>query len=209
MKRHSLTLLILLSLVVSIPTQAQRKSYDRKFDYSLMAGLNMSQIDGDNSGKYSKMGFHGAVNTSFPLGDSEAWRFLVEIGFTQKGSYSSNIDRTIALSYVEVPLMINYNMADDRFRIGAGVAPAILAKSHVDDSGVEIPSQSANYRRLDAIPLCVDLRFMVTGGFAIEARYYNSMLTCAKESGSGTYRIFRSNKGQFNRLVTIGIAYCL
>lgn len=209
MKTRHVAIFVLLSLMVSLPLQAQRRNHDRQFDYSLMGGLNMSQIDGDNSGKYNKMGLHGAVNTSFPISQDKSWRFLVEIGFTQKGSYSSNIDRTIALSYVEVPLMINYNAANDRLRIGFGVAPAILAKSRVDDSGVEIASQSANYRRFDAIPICVDLRYKVVGGLAVEARYYNSMLSCAKESGSGTYRIFRSNKGQFNRLITVGLAYCL
>ena len=31
------------------------------------------------------------------------------------------------------------------------------------------------------------------------------MLNIAKENGSGTYRISRANKGQFNRLIQAGI----
>lgn len=198
-----------LALVMATTASAQQHgNHDRQFDYTVMMGLNMCQIDGDASGGYNKMGLHGAVNTSFPLGDNDAWRLQVEVGISQKGSYSKSIDRTISLLYIEVPVMLTYNTADSRLRLGVGVAPAVLGSARVDDSGVYNELQSDNYRRVDALPLCVSARYQVIGGLAIEARFYNSMLTCAKESSSGTYRLFRSNMGQFNRLLTVGVAYC-
>lgn len=206
MKRIATIIVISLLLVGTV--QAQRRNHSREFDFSLRAGLNMSQIDGDNSGLYSHPGFYAGVNTSFPISDGDEWRFQVEIGLTQKGSHVKQIDRHISLLYVEVPLMLTYNMMDDHLRIGAGVAPAILALANVKDDGIHNDEQSANYKRLDLLPLVVSARYKVSDHIALGIRYYNSMLNIAKENGSGTYRIFRSNKGQFNRLVQAGIEFC-
>ena len=204
------SLLIFVLLLSAGTTQAQhhKKSQQRKFDFEIRGGLNFCQIDGDASGNYNKIGFHGGVNTSLPLNDDGNWRFLVELGLSQKGSQinNSNLDRHISLLYVEVPLMIAYDMLDDQqLRFGAGIAPAILAKANVKTDGSYDADQSNNYKIMDALPICISLRYKVTEHFGVDVRYYNSMLNTAKENGSGTYRIFRSNKGQFNRLLQAGL----
>ena len=205
------TLIIIFILLLSAgTTQAQhhKKSQQREFDFEIRGGLNFCQIDGDASGSYNKIGFHGGVNTSLPLNDTGNWRFLVELGLSQKGSQinNSNLERHISLLYVEVPLMIAYDMLDDQqLRIGAGIAPAILAKANVKTDGSYDADQSNNYKIMDALPICISLRYKVTEHFGVDVRYYNSMLNTAKENGSGTYRIFRSNKGQFNRLLQAGL----
>ncbi len=200
--------LIIISILIISSAEAQRRGRSSEFDLSLRAGINMCQIDGDKSGNYSQPGFHAGVNTSFPLGDSDEWRFLVEIGLSNKGSHVKQIDRHISLLYVEVPLMLTYNALDDRLRIGGGVAPAILAMSNVTDDGIRNVEQSANYKRFDMLPLVLGVRYKVGGHIALGIRYYNSMLNIAKQNGSGTYRIFRSNKGQFSRLVQAGVEIC-
>ena len=208
---HSLTA-IWLVIILLFPTisQAQHKksSHTRQFDFELRGGLNFCQIDGDASGNYNKIGYHGAINSSFPLGESEEWRFQVEIGLTEKGSRidNSSLDRHISLLYVEVPLLVTYNTMDNQLRIGAGIAPAILAKSKVTTDGAYDNLQSNNYKILDGLPVCVSLRYRLTEHVGVDVRWYNSMLNTAIENGSGTYRLFRSNKGQFNRLIQAGIA---
>ena len=102
--------------------------------------------------------------------------------------------------------MLAYAMFDgNKLRAGVGVAPAILASANVKTDGVYDELHSQNYKRMDALPICVSLRYKITDHFGIDVRYYNSMLNIAKENGIGTYRISRSNKGQFNRLVQAGI----
>lgn len=210
MKRALTLLAFTLLLVGSLCAQhrGHGRNRSREFDFSVRAGLNMSQIDGDNSGLYSHPGFHLGVNTSFPLGDGDDWRFLVEIGLTQKGSLVKQIDRRISLFYVEVPLMLTYTLMDNHLRLGAGVAPAILASANVKDDGIYNDEQSANYKPFDWLPLVLGARYKVSDRIAFDVRYYNSMLNVAKVNGVGAYRIFRSNKGQFNRLVQAGIVVC-
>lgn len=209
MKTKAYILLFAILLTAgSAQAQHRKKGQQKEFDFELRGGVNFCQIDGDASGSYNKIGFHGGVNTSFPLSDDGSLRFIVEMGLTQKGSTinSSSLSRTISLFYVEVPLMFAYDLLDNQqLRICAGIAPAILAKSKVTTDGAYDIDQSNNYKRMDALPVCVSIRYRITDHIGVDARYYNSMLNTAKENGSGTYRIFRSNKGQFNRLLQAGL----
>ena len=76
--------------------QHKKRGHQREFDLEVRGSVNMCQIDGDASGNYNKMGFHAGLNTSFPLSGDGSWRFVVELGLTQKGSRinSSSLDRT-------------------------------------------------------------------------------------------------------------------
>ncbi|MBP5548725.1 MAG: PorT family protein [Bacteroidales bacterium] len=204
------TSLLLCVFAVSVNSaMAQRhKSNSRQFDYQLRGGINFCQIDGDASGSYSKIGFHAAVGTSFPLNDDNRLRFVVELGLSQKGSRiaTSEMDRHISLLYVEVPLMLAYDFFDNKsLRISAGIAPAILAKANVYTDRSYDALHSNNYKTLDALPICISANYNITELIGVDVRYYNSMLNTAKENHSGTYRIIRSNKGQFNRLLQAGI----
>lgn len=205
---HSAIFIALLLSFSTLSAQHRGKNSNHQFDLEMRAGANFCQIDGDESGNFNKIGFHASVGTSFPLSDDDRWRFVVELGLTQKGSRidNNNIDRHISLTYVEVPLMVAYDfMERQQLRIAAGVAPAILAKSNVTTDGSHDQLQSDNYKRLDLLPLCISLRYRFTDTFGFDIRLYNSLLNIANENGTGTYRIFRSNKGQFNRLIQAGL----
>jgi len=205
---HSSIFIVFLLSFSTLSAQHRGKNSNRQFDLEMRAGANFCQIDGDESGNFNKIGFHASVGTSFPLSDDDRWRFVVELGLTQKGSRidNNNIDRHISLTYVEVPLMVAYDfMERQQLRIAAGVAPAILAKSNVTTDGSHDQLQSDNYKRLDLLPLCISLRYRFTDTFGFDIRLYNSLLNIANENGTGTYRIFRSNKGQFNRLIQAGL----
>jgi len=179
-----------------------------RFDATVFAGLNMSQIDGDGAGSYNHLGLRAGVGTSFALGDVRSpWRMVVELAYTNKGSHIEEYDRNLSASYIELPIMISYNFLDNRMRIAAGVAPAVLVGSKVTNYGAEdIPSQE-NFTAFDWFPITVGLRYRLFDHLGIEARYQNSLLSITKENGSGTYRIFKDNKGCFSRLVSFVLTY--
>ena len=179
-----------------------------RFDATVFAGLNMSQIDGDGAGSYNHLGLRAGVGTSFALGDVRSpWRMVVELAYTNKGSHIEEYDRNLSASYIELPIMISYNFLDNRMRIAAGVAPAVLVGSKVTNYGAEdIPSQE-NFTAFDWLPITVGLRYRFFDHLGIEARYQNSLLSITKENGSGTYRIFKDNKGCFSRLVSFVLTY--
>ena len=209
MRKTAYILMIALLLTIGNAGAQHRKGgHQKEFDFEMRGGVNMCQIDGDASGNYNKLGFHGAVGTSMPISDDGSWRFVVELGLTQKGSRidNSSLDRHISLLYVEVPIMLAYDLLDgNKLRIGVGIAPAILAKAKVTTDNAYDALQSDNYKRMDVLPICASIRYKFTEHIGADFRYYNSMLNTAIENGSGTYRIFRSNKGQFNRLIEAGL----
>ena len=195
---------ILLTIVLAL---LFGQAFAQRFDASIWGGVNACQIDGDNCGRYGHFGIHGGVNTSFPLGSNEnsPIRMMVELGFTNKGAYEKEANREISLNYVEIPLILTYTMGN--IRLGAGVAPGVnvSSKAVYTTGELDLPT-SENYRKMDVLPIVADLEYR-HNHFLFTIRYENSMLPVSKESGVGTYRVFRSNMGQFSRLVSAGIGY--
>lgn len=183
----------------------------QRFDATVMAGLNMCQIDGDGAGRYNHPGLRAGIGTSFALGSDEQspWRMVVELAFAQKGSVAGDeyFHRDISLNYVELPLMLSYNCFDNRLRLAAGVAPAVLVGARVTDDGSDNQPLADTYKPVDLLPLAASVRYRITSHLGIEGRYENSMLSISNNQGSGTYRISRDNKGTFSRLVSIGLTY--
>ena len=199
MKRIVLIVLLVLFEIIA--------SAQNRFDAKVFVGLNMCQIDGDDAGSYSHPGLRAGVGTSFLLGDDvqSPWRVEVELAYTQKGSRIQHNDGNISLQYVEVPVMLSYCMLENRLRIAAGVAPAVLVGARVTFDGIEDPAHATKYKRMDWMPLTMAVGYRFTEHVMAEARYQNSLLS--DFDGAGTYRIWTSNHGAFNRLVTIGVAY--
>ena len=185
----------------------------QRFDASVFGGVNFSQIDGDGAGNYGQLGLRGGVGTSFYFGWDERtpWRMVVELAFTQKGSHidRENLQRRIALNYVELPIMMSYTLLNRQLRLAAGVAPAVLVGASVTDGGGEQnAAQEAIYHRFDWCPLTFAARYLFTYNLAVEARFQTSMVTVSEPTSQGSYRIFKDNKGCFNRSISLGLAYC-
>lgn len=206
MKHYSIRIAITaLCMAIAGSAAAQR------FDATATAGLNMCQIDGDGAGRYNHPGLRAGVGTSFSLGSDEQspWRMVVELAFAQKGSMAGDeyFQRNISLNYVELPVMLSYNMLDNRLRLAAGIAPAVLVGARVTDDGSDNQPLADTYKPFDLLPLTAAVRYRFTDHLGIEGRYENSMLSISSNQGSGTYRIVRDNKGTFSRLLSIGLTY--
>lgn len=181
----------------------------QRFDATIMAGVNMCQIDGDDAGSYNHVGLRAGVGTSFPLSiDAESpWRMAVELAYTKKGArFDSGAGHT-ALQYVELPLLLTYNTSSGRLRIGVGVAPALKVGVSVTYDGMQQSATEALYRSMDWLPLTAVVRYRFTDHLCLEGRYQQSMVTVF--DGAGPYFLFHSNSGAFNRLFTLGLAYQL
>ena len=201
--------LLFATLISIFNFQFSISNAQNRFDATFFAGLNMSQIDGDGAGSYNHPGLRAGVGTSFALGSNQhsPWRMVVELAYTNKGSHIEDFDRKLSASYIEIPVMMSYNLMEGRLRLAAGVAPAILIGNSVTNYGAEdIPSQE-NFTTFDWLPLTASLRYRFADHLGVEVRYQNSFLSITKENGSGTYRLFKENKGCFSRLVSFELTY--
>ena len=175
MKRrlYPLAIISILSFQLSI-SHAQGR-----FDATVYAGANFCQLDGDQAGSYSHVGLRAGIGTSFALSaDVDGpWRMVVELAFTNKGSYNKDFNTTLSVSYIEIPLLLSYNAMQNRLRIAAGVAPAVkVSESFTDHLG-------------------------------IEARFQYSALSVTNDNSNGTYFLLQSNKGCFHNLAGLGLTY--
>ena len=142
-------LLVLISLLGTTLLSAQINDDDGRFTATILAGAAFTQIDGDEDGSYSKVGFIGGVRGGVVFGPR--MELATEILFSQKGSYIQNIDKTYHLDYVEVPVLFYYKdwKAKDRnseqeymrIAIGAGVSYSRLLNSRVRQFGTVISDQ--------------------------------------------------------------------
>src|SRR6185295_17478463 len=79
----------------------------------IIAGLNFSQIDGDDFARYNKFGINAGGTALIKF--HKNWSAGFELLFSQKGSREFGTPnngysiRRIKLSYIEVPVMINYH----------------------------------------------------------------------------------------------------
>lgn len=133
-------LLILIGFFGAVSSSlAQLNEEDGRFTATIVAGAAFTQIDGDEDGSYSKVGFIGGVRGGVVFGPR--MELATEILFSQKGSYVQNIDKTYHLDYVEIPVMFYYKdwKAKDansdreymRVNIGAGFSYSRLLNARV------------------------------------------------------------------------------
>jgi len=91
----------------------QDANAQRRFKAGLILGLNASQILGDDSGGYNKLGLQGGLRGTAVLKDK--MDLSMELLYSQRGSYQkqgspvcNNGSLKINLQYVEVPVVFSY-----------------------------------------------------------------------------------------------------
>lgn len=151
------------------------------FRGGIVAGLNLSQIDGDQLAGYDKFGITAGAKVEFPINQSfdMAFEFLL----SQRGSRSSLIPgrftdiRQIHLNYAELPVIIQWNdwwVEEDgfyRIHLRTGVSGARLINSRTNFSSTVINGSFADY----------DISLFLGGGFSfskhstVSLRYTRSL----------------------------------
>ncbi len=110
----------------------------------LVAGLNASQVDGDDYAGYFKAGLNGGFYGQIPLGK---WVFLAtEILYSQQGAKSRTIPGVplpflSRFHYASIPVLINYQ-DKEAFYFGAGFMFSRLVRQRIFFDRIEQPPAS-------------------------------------------------------------------
>lgn len=80
----------------------------QRFKAGLIFGLNASQLEGDDSAGYNKLGLHGGLRGVTMLKDK--MDLIIEMLYSQRGSFAKFVqgDMKVNLQYVEIPVMVSY-----------------------------------------------------------------------------------------------------
>lgn len=105
------------------------------FTGMLVAGANLSQIDGDELLGFHKIGLNTGLRANARL--SERWSLSLEMLYSQQGSRRATNDNPgavydkIRLNWVEAPVMINFS--DWKILASAGISYGRLVNYQVED----------------------------------------------------------------------------
>jgi len=221
LKNKRLSILLLVLFLVSSVGFAQR------IKGALIAGMNISQIDGDEIYGFNKFGLNAGAAAILPLGNN--FSFTVETLFSQKGSYQSkqyeetvtdtagnvlytlNGQYNLKLNYLEVPFLFHYT---DRDIISAGIGFSygrlVSVKEYEHDTLNQFTTlNDGPYDRNDYSVL-VDLYFRIhkkIPRFKLNIRYSYSMSKIRTRDFYNTLGEYTGSRDQYNNVIAIRLIY--
>lgn len=221
MKNNLFGILLLVLILIS------SYGYGQRIKGALIAGMNISQVDGDEIYGFNKVGLNIGAAAILPLGNN--FSFTVETLFSQKGAYQSkqyeqevtdtagnviynlNGQYNLKLNYLEVPFLIHYT---DRDIISAGVGFSygrlVSVKEYEHDTLNQFTTlNDGPYDRNDYSVL-VDLYFRIhkkIPRFKLNIRYSYSMSKIRTRDFYNTLGEYTGSRDQYNNVIAIRLIY--
>jgi hypothetical protein len=221
MKLQTLTFLLLFTIVASLSASAQR------IMGAVSAGMNLTQVDGDEKYGFHKVGFNGGPSVIIPFGKDRKWSVTMELLFSQLGSkarseYAENDsikDSTgyydgykLYLDYVQVPIIVHFT---DKKVVAGGIGfqygQLVGAKEYEDyndsrgfyrtETNIKSP-----YTRSD-FQILADVRIRLYKRLWLNGRYSYSIFPIrTREFTNPIYHDTWTRK-QYNNVITFRLTY--
>jgi hypothetical protein len=140
--------------------------------FGLKGGLNVSTLNyNDNTDAEWKTGFHLGGLAHIHL--TPSFSLQPEVYYSSQGAklpLQNNNTMRLNLSYINVPLLLQYNFANG-FRLQGGPQVGFLAGVSDKVNDVELNNVStANYKAVD-VSLPLGLSYLGLSGFGVDTRY--------------------------------------
>jgi hypothetical protein len=194
---------------------------------AVSAGMNLTQVDGDEEFGYRKIGFNGGPSVIKPIGKNRNWSVTMELLFSMKGSrqkseYPANdtvMDTVnyydgykLNLDYVEIPLLVHYTdkkviSAGAGFSYGQRVGYKEL-EDHNKMSGWQEMDSASAYSNYD-LSVLADVRIRIWKRLWLNGRFSYSMLPIRTRvfSVPATPTDLTWTRKQYNNVITLRLTY--
>ncbi len=210
-------LFVSLNIILVTLTNAQG------FGAGVIAGLNGSQITGDNMRGFDKGGILAGVFSEYHFNKNRHLR--VELNFTQKGSRkvvdlqtgtAPGMWLNRKITYLEVPVMYRYNaekwleymgISNDHIFVSGGVAVAYRIAEKVIYNDGTVDYQPRFSTRLEGSFL-LGGEYYINPSLTAFIRYQSSLYDISVAKASPFWQIWgERHKGYINVVTSIGIRY--
>jgi len=174
--------------------------------YGINAGVNIANCGGDDADNTdSKTGFMFGALMNYPL-SANGVGLRIEANFTQKGfkqDYGVDIEDVLKLSYLEIPVLLQYKAASSGsiapiFFAGPAAALKLSAKL-TEKVGSQEDTETADLVKGFDLGLMIGGGICVNNMFNIYVRYTMGLTTISD----------RANTDIKNNVITIGGSYIL
>lgn len=157
--------------LASVPAASAQQS-----TFGLKAGLNVATLTGDNTDDLDpRLGFAGGAFVEIPV--TPSFSVQPEVLYTQKGARETDgtTDATIALDYLEVPVLFKYTVPVTRsgLLLGGYVGPALAFKLNENveaDFGGTTVSEDTDFAKSTDVGVAFGAT-VGAGPFAVDGRY--------------------------------------
>jgi hypothetical protein len=222
-RRYSLVLLLALSLLFPGRSVAQH------IYGAISAGMNLTQVDGDEKYGYHKVGLNIGPSVIIPFGKTKKWSVTMELLYSQLGSrensqygvHDSIIDSTqyydgykLNLNYVQIPLMVHFT---DKKIIAGGVG--FLYGQLVGVSEYEDHNDSLGFKKITTTTLqgpysladfevVADVRLRIWQRLWFNFRYSYSIIPIRRNRPFENYYTgYTWTRNQYNNVLTFRLTY--
>lgn len=178
-----------ISLILAISLLFPQKMEAQRFKAGVVAGFNMSQIDGDKLLGFNKIGVHTGLKVYTIL--SERWEVSLSFLYSQQGTAAAKTDAQgskydkIKLNFVEMPVMIHFN--EWKFKLGTGISYSNLINYTVIDILGQDISELENYNS-DIFSFIVGVSLKTSDHLLLNLRWSKSLNNILDNSDRGQFR---------------------
>lgn len=220
MNKRNLKVLVIgfILLAFCIPAHAQI------FKGMLIVGGNLSQIDGDQTYGYNRIGFNVGAGVMAPLNKKRNVLMSMELLYNQIGARETEdpFKYNTRLNYVSIPILLHFEDSKGGWMFGVGLQYSRLFKVN-EDWGLsdtikymDRPDLSTvkDFNR-DDLSAILDIRFRIWGKFKFNFRYQYSLIPIRRDvtftnSLSPLHTDFYSWKRNFyNNVLTFRLIYVI
>ena len=182
------------------------------FGGGVILGLSTSQVGGDDLAGFHKAGLLLGVFANKSI--TEILSFQMEMTYIQKGSNNPNMNNVehpnyskqdISLSYIEVPLLLQYHQSD-KLKIEGGVLTAYLVDGHYNDFNGKMPNEPNPFIDYD-IGLLLGIDYKYSENISLNTRIGNSILPIGSEDYENQVPYNSSKKGKYNSVLSFALHY--
>ena len=204
------------------------RSFSQHILGAVSAGINLSQVDGDEVYGYKKIGFNGGPSVIIPFGKDKKWSVTLELLFSQQGSrqksvypVSNTIDSAragfydgyrLSLNYVQIPVIVHFT--DKRFLAGGlgfqyGQLVGVTEYEDYNDNrgfARSTTTLQGPYTRAD-IQALADVRIRIYRGFWFNVRYSYSILPIRTREFVNPFFGNTWLRKQYNNVISLRLVY--
>lgn len=177
---------------------------DVRFRGGIVAGLNATQVDGDDFAGFTKLGLNAGFVAQLPL--SKKFFMSMEILYSQKGAKSKTYqgfptEYRVKLNYAEVPVLINFQEKSAvNFGLGLAYGRLVKIREFIDELEQE-PFEDFNRDELSGI---ANGNYLITPNFNLNVRWSYSIFPI----GHSPLSNFNS-RAMYNHVLSFRLAYIL
>lgn len=204
------------------------RSFSQHILGAVSAGINLSQVDGDEVYGFKKVGFNGGPSVIIPFGKDKKWSVTLELLFSQQGSrqksvypISNTIDSAragfydgyrLSLNYVQIPVIVHFT--DKRFLAGGlgfqyGQLVGVTEYEDYNDNrgfARSTTTLQGPYTRAD-IQALADVRIRIYRGFWFNVRYSYSILPIRTREFVNPFFGDTWLRKQYNNVISLRLVY--